>query len=126
MPSFCPSQPKILSGETATSILHFSHTIDLNLNIPAPSGTHTCARTFTNLKWSSEGLHVLLNMTIVMTVVYHKCLKILTYHPWKTEETRTNLTLLYKIRNNLLRIKENGYLETADSRTRDANRNYKF
>ena len=27
MPCFCPSQPKILSGETATSILHFSETI---------------------------------------------------------------------------------------------------
>ena len=27
------------------------------------------------------------------------------------------LTLLYKIRNNLLCIKENGYLERADSRT---------
>ncbi len=27
---------------------------DLNLNIPARSGTHTCARTFTSLKWSSE------------------------------------------------------------------------
>ena len=34
------------------------------------------------------------------------------------------LTLLYKIRNN--RIKENGYLERADSRTRDASRNYKL
>ena len=36
------------------------------------------------------------------------------------------LTLLglYKIRNNLLCIKENGYLERADSRTRDASRNY--
>ena len=44
------------------------------------------ARTFTNMKWCSLGLHVLLNMTTVMTVVYHKCLKILTYHPWKTEE----------------------------------------
>ena len=29
------------------------------------------------------------------------------------------LTLLYKIRNNLLCIKENGYLERVDSRTRD-------
>ena len=36
------------------------------------------------------------------------------------------LTLLYKIRNNLLCIKENGYLERADSRTRDASRNYKL
>ena len=35
------------------------------------------------------------------------------------------LTLLYKIRNNLC-IKENGYLERADSRTRDASRNYKL
>ena len=32
------------------------------------------------------------------------------------------LTLLYKIRNNLLCIKENGYLEIADSHTRDASR----
>ena len=36
------------------------------------------------------------------------------------------LTLLYKIRNNLLCIKENGYLERADSCTRDASRNYKL
>ena len=36
------------------------------------------------------------------------------------------LTLLYKIRNKLLCIKENGYLERADSRTRDASRNYKL
>ena len=36
------------------------------------------------------------------------------------------LTLLYKIRNNLICIKENGYLERADSRTRDASRNYKL
>ena len=36
------------------------------------------------------------------------------------------LTLLYKIRNNLLCIKENGYLERADSRTRDASRKYKL
>ncbi len=36
------------------------------------------------------------------------------------------LTLLYKTRNNLLCIKENGYLESADSRTRDASRNYKL
>ena len=34
--------------------------------------------------------------------------------------------LLYKIRNNLLCIKENGYLERADSRTCDASRNYKL
>ena len=38
----------------------------------------------------------------------------------------TKLTLLYKIRNNLICIKENGYLERADSRTRDASRNYKL
>ena len=36
------------------------------------------------------------------------------------------LTVLYKIRNNLLCIKENGYLKRADSRTRDASRNYKL
>ncbi len=37
------------------------------------------------------------------------------------------LTLLYyKIRNNYLCIKENGYLERADSRTRDASRNNKL
>ena len=36
------------------------------------------------------------------------------------------LTLLYKIRNNLLCIKENGCLERADSRTRDASRNYEL
>ena len=36
------------------------------------------------------------------------------------------LTLLYKIRNGLLCIKENGYLERADSRTRHASRNYKL
>ena len=35
-------------------------------------------------------------------------------------------TVLYKIRNDLLCIKENGYLERADSRTRDASRNYKL
>ena len=46
----------------------------------------TCARTFTNWKWSRGGLHVSLSLTIVMTVVYHKCLKISTYHLWKTEE----------------------------------------
>ena len=37
-----------------------------------------------------------------------------------------NLSSLYTIRNNLLCIKENGYLERADSRTRDASRNYKL
>ena len=31
----------------------------------------TCARTFTNWKWSSVWRHVLLSLTIVMTVVYH-------------------------------------------------------
>ena len=36
------------------------------------------------------------------------------------------LTLLYKIRNKLTCIKENGYLERADSCTRDASRNYKL
>ena len=38
------------------------------------------------------------------------------------------IVLLFKIRNrpNLLCIKENGYLERADSRTRDASRNYKL
>ena len=38
------------------------------------------------------------------------------------------LTLLYKIRDrpNLLCINENGYIERADSRTRDASRNYKL
>ena len=36
------------------------------------------------------------------------------------------VTVLYKIRNNLLCIKEHGYLERADSRTRDASRNYKL
>ena len=36
------------------------------------------------------------------------------------------LTLLYQIRYNLLCIKENGYLERADSRTRDASRDYKL
>ena len=36
------------------------------------------------------------------------------------------LTLLYKIRNNLQCIKENGSLERADSHTRDASRNYKL
>ena len=36
------------------------------------------------------------------------------------------LTLLYKIRNNLICIKENGYIERVDSRTRDASRNYKL
>ena len=36
------------------------------------------------------------------------------------------LTVLYKIRNNLLCIKENGYLERADSRTRDASLNYQL
>ena len=43
------------------------------------SVTHTCPTTFTNWKWSSVGLHVLsvlLSLTIVMTVVYHKCLNI--------------------------------------------------
>ena len=36
------------------------------------------------------------------------------------------LTLLYKIRNNLLCIKENVFIERADSGTRDASRNYKL
>ena len=36
------------------------------------------------------------------------------------------LTVLYKIWNNRLCIKENGYVERADSRTRDASRNYKL
>ena len=36
------------------------------------------------------------------------------------------LTLLYKIRNNILCIKENGYIERADSRNRDTSRNYKL
>ena len=36
------------------------------------------------------------------------------------------LTLLYKMRNNLICIKENGYLERAGSRTRDSSRNYKL
>ena len=62
---YCPEKLRRLS--------YIFLSYDLNLNIPAPYGTHTCARTFTNLKWSSVGLHVLLNMTIVMTVVYHKC-----------------------------------------------------
>ena len=86
----------------------------------------TCARTFTNWKWSSVGLYVLLILTVIMTAVYHKWLKISTYHLWKTEEKWIKLTLLYKIRNNLICINENGYLERADSRTRDASRNYKL
>ena len=36
------------------------------------------------------------------------------------------LTVLYKIRNDLVCIKETGYLERADPRTRDASRNYKL
>ena len=36
------------------------------------------------------------------------------------------LALPYKIRNNLICIKENGYLERADSHPRDASRNYKL
>ena len=36
------------------------------------------------------------------------------------------LTVLYKIRNDLLCIKGNGYLEREDSRTRDASRNYEL
>ena len=36
------------------------------------------------------------------------------------------LTVLYQIRNDFLCIKENGYLERADSRTRDASQNYKL
>ena len=36
------------------------------------------------------------------------------------------LTLLYKIRNNLICIKENRYLERADSCIRDASWNYKL
>ena len=36
------------------------------------------------------------------------------------------LTVLYKIRNYLVCIKETGYLERADPRTRDASRNYKL
>ena len=36
------------------------------------------------------------------------------------------MSVLYKIWNNRLCIKENGYLERADSRTRDASRNYKL
>ena len=38
----------------------------------------------------------------------------------------SKLSLLFKIRNNLLCIKEDGYLERADSRTREASRNYKL
>ena len=44
-------------------------------------------------------------------------------------ENRINwnkLTVLYKIRNDRIYYKENGYLERADSRTRDASRNYKL
>ena len=36
------------------------------------------------------------------------------------------LTVLYNIRNDLVCIKETGYLERADPRTRDASRNYKL
>ena len=36
------------------------------------------------------------------------------------------LTVLYKIRNDLVCIKETGYLERADPRIRDASRNYKL
>ena len=36
------------------------------------------------------------------------------------------LTVLYKIRNDLVCIKATGYLERADPRTRDASRNYKL
>ena len=63
-----------------------------------------------NGKWSSVGLHVL-SLTIVMTVVYHKCLNISTHHLWKTEKKMNKLTLLYKMRNNLICIKENVYLK---------------
>ena len=42
------------------------------------------------------------------------------------ENRRKMNKLHYYIRNNLLCIKENGYHERADSRTRDASRNYKL
>ena len=52
------------------------------------------------------------------------------YYPYSKDlENRrkmNKLTVLYKIRNNLLCIKENGYFERADSLTRDASRNYKL
>ena len=66
--------------------MSYIYLIDLNVNIPARSGTHTCARTFTNWKWSSVGLHVLSSLTIVMNVSVTQMLNISTYHPSKTEE----------------------------------------
>ena len=57
---YCPEKLRRLS---------YISLIRSNLNIPARSGTLTYARTYTILKWSSVGLHDLLNGTIVMKVV---------------------------------------------------------
>ena len=53
-------------------------------------------------------------------------LKDLDLSSLENRKKKNKLTVLYKIRNNLLCIKENGYLERADSRAREARRNYKL
>ena len=53
-------------------------------------------------------------------------LKDLDLSSLENRKQMNKLTLLYKMRNNLICIKENGYLERADSRTRDSSRNYKL
>ena len=54
-------------------------------------------------------------------------LKYLDLSYLENRRKKNKLTLLYNnIWNNLICIKENGYIERADSRTRDASRNYKL
>ena len=93
--------------------------------MPARYGTLTYARTFTILKWSSVGLHDLLSETSYESSVT-QMLKDLDLSSLENRRKINKLTVLYKIRNDLVCIKETGYLERADPRTRDASRNYKL
>ena len=117
MPSFCPSQPKILSYiSLIRSKLEYSSSVwdpHLRKDIHQLEMVQCRAARFIKHDYSYDSSDCVSQM-----------LKDLDLSSLENRIKMNKLTLLYKIRN--LCIKENGYLERTDSRTRDASRNYKL
>ena len=84
VPSFCPSQPKILSVDIATSILVslIRSKLEYSSSVWDPH-----LRTYMHQQEMVQRRAARFNISLTINSSESQMLKDSTYHPWKTEET---------------------------------------